>query len=630
MDTDDSLASGFGGAAGAALRPRGGRLMRLRLLLIDALGITASLFLAAEVRFDGMIPEAELRNLTLALPAVVIGKLLALNLFQCDRWSFRYAGPSELRRLLAALSLGSLLAWAFTYLVGPAGTSRAALLLEPLFSLFILGAVRFGFRVLPEGFTAADRVSRPTHNVIIVGAGDAGVMTLREILKHPQSDMAVVGFIDDDPRKKGVWIEGVRVIGGREEIAAAVEALKVDELLIAIPSADGETMRELVAACRDLKTRFRLVPGLLSIIKGDVDYGRIRRLRPDDLLGRETTEVRPETFTEYVRGKRVMITGAGGTIGSELSRQMRAAGAELALIDHSETAVYMIRQELEAAGTAPLSTYIADLRDARRLERIFADEKPEIVFHAAAFKHVPLMEENVGEAVTTNVFGTRNLYDCACRHRVARFTFISTDKAVRPTSVMGATKRAAEILLRRATNARAGGPVVSAVRFGNVFGSSGSAPLLFQKQIESGGPVTVTHPHVVRFFMTVQEAVFLVIQASMLAGGCELFVLEMGQAIRILDLARNMITLAGLRPEIDIGIVYTGLRPGEKLYEEVLTDGEYVQPAGVPKVFRIARDEAPAPGFEDELAALARAAESDDEEEMRAILRRIVPEYKPQ
>jgi FlaA1/EpsC-like NDP-sugar epimerase len=606
------------------------------LLFVDTLGITASFFLAAGVKFEGAIPAEELRLLAMTLPAVVIGKLLALNLFQCDRWSFRYAGPSELRRLLAALSLGSLLAWAFTYLVGPAGTSRQALILEPLFSLFILGAVRFGFRVLPEGFTNVERVDRATHNVIIVGAGDAGVMTLREILKHPQSDMNVVGFIDDAPEKKGVWIEGVRVIGGREEIAAAVEALKVDELLIAIPSADGETMRELVAACRDLKTRFRLVPGLLSIIKGDVDYGRIRRIRPEDLLGRETTEVRPESFAESVRGKRVLITGAGGSIGSELSRQMRAAGAELALIDHSETAVYMIRQELETGGGAaapahaPLSTYIADLRDARRLERIFADEKPEIVFHAAAFKHVPLMEENVGEAVTTNIFGTRNLYECACRHGAKRFTFISTDKAVRPTSIMGATKRAAEIWLRQRAESGAGGPVISAVRFGNVFGSSGSAPLLFQKQIEAGVPVTVTHPHVVRFFMTVQEAVFLVIQASMLARRCELFVLEMGQPIRILDLARNMITLAGLRPEIDIPIVYTGLRPGEKLYEEVLTEGEHVEPAGVPKVFLVARDEAPSPSFALELDELSRAAESDDEEAMRVLLGRIVPEYRPQ
>ncbi len=600
---------------------------RLLVTLVDALGIVGALLLAAEVRFEGEVPPGELRLVLLALPAIVAGKLLALSLFHCDRWSFRYAGPSELRRLLAALSLGTLLGWATTYLAGPEGASRAALLMEPLFSLFILGAYRFGFRVLPDHFRS--RPVEPLHarNVLIIGAGDAGVMTLREIRVNPRSDMNVVGFIDDEPSKKGLWVDGVRVIGGREEIPDAVRSLNVDEIIIAIPSAGGETIRELVAACREVKTRFRVVPGLLSIIRGDVQFDRIREIRPEDLLGRETTEIRPEVFEDLVKGRRVLVTGAGGSIGSELSRQLFAAGARLDLLDHSESAIYMISQELRgcAGGASGVKCHIADLRNAARVEAILAEVKPEIVFHAAAFKHVPLMEENVVEAVTVNVIGTRTLAAAAARNGVRRFTFISTDKAVRPTSIMGATKRIAEMWLLSGSFPDM---AVSAVRFGNVFGSSGSAPLLFRRQIESGGPVTVTHPHVVRFFMTIPEAVFLVLQASSLAAERDLFVLEMGQPIRILDLARNMITLSGLRPETDIPIVFTGLRPGEKLYEEVLTEGENVEPTKVKKVFRITRPEVLPESFAEKLEALVASA-AGGESDLRARIADLVPDYRP-
>lgn len=612
---------------------------RLLVSLVDALGVIAALFLSTGVRFDGDIPHDELCLVLLALPAVVVGKLVGLRLFECDRWSFRFAGAGELRRLLAALSLGSLLGWAFTYLVGPSGTSRAALLLEPLFSLFILGAYRFGFRILPDRFVrpqAHDVLSG--RNVLIIGAGDAGVMTLKEIRSHPRSDMNVVGFIDDDLSKKGLWIDGVRVIGGRSEIADAVKSLEVDEMLIAVPSAGGETIRELVAACREVKTRFRVVPGLLSIIQGKVPFDRIRELRPQDLLGRETLAVEPEQFTEQLQARRVLVTGAGGSIGSEICRQLCLAGAEVTLLDHSEAAIYMVMQDLHAfMPHAKVHSHIADLRDAARVRRILAEARPEFVYHAAAFKHVPLMEENVVEALTTNVMGTRHLAE-ACREAgVRRLTFISTDKAVRPTSIMGASKRAAELWLFHSAGAEAAaaaastearpGMITAVVRFGNVFGSSGSAPLLFHRQIAAGGPVTVTHPHVVRFFMTVAEAVFLVIQASLLAERQELFVLEMGQPIRILDLARNMITLAGFRPDVDIPIVFSGMRPGEKLYEEVLTEGEHVMPTRVPKVFRIDRDLVPGIEFAADWKAFEAAIESGEEETMRATLRRVVPEY---
>jgi FlaA1/EpsC-like NDP-sugar epimerase len=593
--------------------------------LVDALGILGALFLAAEVRFEGTIPIAELILVLLAAPSVVLGKLFAIRLFQCDRWSFRYAGPSELRRLLAALSLGTLLGWAVVFLVGPDGVSRAALLMEPLFSLFILGAFRFGLRVFPDRSPAATRSGKMTRNILILGAGEAGVMTLREILHHPASDMTVVGFIDDDPKKKGIWIEGVRVIGGREEIPAAVEALKVEEVVIAIPSAGGEMVRELVSACKAVKTRFRVVPGLLSIIRGDVAYDRIREFRPEDLLGRETTEIDPASFTAELAGRRVLVTGAGGSIGAELARQLKTAGAELILLDHSETAIYLVGQELKRSEADRVVCRIADLRNEERIRRILADEKPEIVFHAAAFKHVPLMEENVSEAIATNIVGTRHLVRAAEETGVERFVFISTDKAVRPTSVMGATKRAAEMLLLSRPH---GAMRIAAVRFGNVFGSSGSAPLLFRRQIEAGGPVTVTHPHVVRYFMTISEAVFLVIQAALLGEERDLFVLEMGQAVRILDLARNMITLAGRRPEIDIPIIFTGLRPGEKLFEEVLTEDEHIRPTPVKKVHRIARTETPLPELERTIDELAAASLREDDTALRERLRRFIPDFR--
>lgn len=471
--------------------------------------------------------------------------------------------------------------------------------------------------------------------ILLVGAGEAGAMTLREIRRHPASGMEVVGFIDDDPKKHGQSIDGLRVLGGREAIPSAVAELGVVEILIAIPSATGEQIRTLVAACREVKTRFRIVPGLISIIRGDVDYDRIRAIRPEDLLGREMTELDPSALVSFARDKKILVTGAGGSIGSELVRQLARAGARLVLLDHSESGLYEIMQELNGyygayesdrarKATRYFEAHIADIRNAARVKAIVSSAAPEVVFHAAAYKHVPLMEENVSEAAGTNVLGTRILAD-ACEAAGARqFVFISTDKAVEPTSVMGATKRAAELLLLSTRRKMA----ISAVRFGNVFGSSGSASLLFMKQIQAGGPVTVTDPEVVRYFMSIAEAVTLVIQSAILGGDNELYVLEMGQPIRILDLARSMITLAGLRPEKDIAISFTGLRPGEKLIEEVLTASQHARATIVPKVFRIDGDKVAVSGFEDLVRGMERASLTNDEAGLLELLRKMVPEYR--
>ncbi|RMH59681.1 MAG: polysaccharide biosynthesis protein [Candidatus Hydrogenedentota bacterium] len=594
----------------------------------DAASVFLAIFLAALVRFGSAIPAVEVSILLRAAFVMTAARLVGFGLFQCDRWSFRYAGASELRRLLAALSLGSLIGWAVIYLAGPEGTSRAVLLLEPIFTLFLTGAYRFALRVLPEHRRErrGGRLEKG-RRVLLVGAGEAGVMTLREIRNHPESDMNVVGFIDDDPGKHGLWIDGVRVIGGRNEIPRAVEALDVEEIILAIPSATGDQMRSLVAACREVRTRFRIVPGLLSIIRGDVPFERIRRIEPEDLLGRETLEIDPRRFADRLRGETVLVTGAAGSIGSEICRQVADAGARVILLDHSESGLFEIDGILRASRpeTPPL-VFVADIRNRERLEAVFRQTQPRIVFHAAACKHVPMMETNITEAVSTNILGTRNVLEVAESSGTERFVLISTDKAVRPTSVMGATKRFAEEILV----AHDGRIVRAAVRFGNVFGSSGSVVPLFRKQIEHRGPVTVTHPHVIRYFMTIPEAVHLVLEASFLARKTDLFVLEMGQPVRILDLARNMITLAGLRPDIDVPIVFTGLRPGEKLVEEVLTEGENIVPTEARKVFRVRGTGRPNPEVFRVVEDLEKRLYEATAEEIRRMLKRVVSEYEPE
>lgn len=592
---------------------------RLTIYLFDIVGIAVALYLAAAIRFEGEVPHDELILLLLAVPFVAGGKLFALYLFQCDRWSFKYAGTIELRKLLAALSLGSLISWALIYFLGPDGISRAVLLLEPLFSLFILGAFRFGMRIFPpeigRGMGEEKVDGRP---VLIVGAGEAGVMTLREIRRHPDSQLLVRGFIDDAPEKAGQWINGVRVLGGREEIKSASAALNIEEVIIAIPTAEGDVIRDIIASCRELQVRFRVVPGLMSIIQGDVNFENIRELRPEDLLGRETTELDHSVFESDFKGRRILVTGAGGSIGSEISRQLAAAGAHVILLDHSETALYMILHELRDrfGKDCPVDGRIGDIRCRERIANILSEVRPEIVFHAAACKHVSLMEQNPSEAVTTNIFGTVNLIEESEAVGVGRFVFISTDKAVRPSGIMGASKRIAELCVLSRTSTMP----IATVRFGNVFGSSGSVIPLFRRQIQAGGPVTVTHPYVVRFFMTIEEAVYLVLQASLAAEGKELFVLEMGQPIRILDLARNMITLSGLRPDVDIKVELTGLQPGEKLVEEVLTDRENVRPTKYEKIYRVERPLLLPEKFPDRLKSLREHTGVSDQDLMEELM----------
>lgn len=459
-------------------------------------------------------------------------------------------------------------------------------------------------------------------NVLIIGAGEAGRMVLREVRGHSELNLRVAGFVDDDPAKSGQAIDGVPVLGGKDAIPAAVAREQVGLVIIAIPSAPGRVIRAMVSACAGARVEVRIVPGIFEIIAGEVRLNQIREVKVEDLLGRETVRVESGPL---VQGKRVLVTGAAGSIGSELCRQILRGGPEkLTGLDCGETEMFYLDHEL---GVNPAwCGRIGDIRDESRLQVVFAAAKPHLVFHAAAYKHVSMMETNPGEAVKTNVFGTRAVLRAAVRAGVERFVFISSDKAVNPTSVMGATKRVAERLVLHTALHK---PLKCAVvRFGNVLASRGSVVNIFRRQIEQGGPVTVTHPEALRYFMTVAEAAQLVIQAGAMGERGEIFLLEMGDPINITDLARNMITLCGLEPDEEIKIAYTGLRPGEKLKEELLTAGEGTTPTAHPKIY-LAQPERLTRDLDAEIEKLARHTRVGDEPDITRCLAELVPGFIP-
>ncbi len=431
--------------------------------------------------------------------------------------------------------------------------------------------IRFITRFLRMRFRS--HATRDSKNVIIVGAGEAGLLVLNECRNNSLLNASVLGFIDDNPLKKGQLIDGVKVLGGRQDISTIVKFHKIDEIILAIPSAKGEDLRDILSCCDIPDVKIKIVPSFHKVIDGTFEI-KPRKIFLEDLLGRKPVDIDKRDVEGYIKDKTVLITGAGGSIGSELCRQIVQYNPEkIILFDHNENDVYFLEVELKTKFShIKFRTIIGDVQDVRLLKYVFSVYKPKVVFHAAAHKHVPLMEDNPISAVKNNVFGTRNLIYAATHYRVERFVLISTDKAVNPTSMMGATKRIAEILLQ--AKAKRNKTKFMAVRFGNVIGSSGSVVPLFKKQIEMGGPVTVTHPEVKRYFMSISEATSLVLQAGALGKGAEIFILDMGEQIKIYDLAKNLITLSGMVVGKDIAIEFTGLRSGEKLYEEILHDAE--------------------------------------------------------
>ena len=469
----------------------------------------------------------------------------------------------------------------------------------------------------------------PRKPVLLVGAGRAGVLAVREIQGRGDMDIEPIGFVDDDPLKQGMVIHGVKVLGTTDDLPALARQLPVDHVILTIAQADPNHLRRIAEICRRERLRVRTIPGLYELLQGQVAISRFRDVRVEELLGRDPVRLDVGELERFLSDRRVLVTGAGGSIGSELARQIaRFSPASLLLLDRAESALFEIDRELRALwpqlDPRPL---VADVGDEGRLRRLFAEHRPEVVFHAAAHKHVPLMESHVGEAVRNNVLATRGLGKLAAEAGTEALVLISTDKAVRPTSVMGASKRLAELVIQD-LDARYAGTRFLAVRFGNVMGSAGSVLEIFRRQIAEGGPLTVTHPEMTRYFMTIPEAAQLVLQAGAMGEGGEIFVLDMGEPVRIVDLARKMIALSGFAPGREIGIAFTGLRPGEKLAEELGLDDERIAKTRHPKIFIGKLSPYPAETVEQALTALATLVEAGDDGALRTLLSELIPESR--
>ena len=476
-------------------------------------------------------------------------------------------------------------------------------------------------------FRVNQNVEKST-KVLIIGAGSAGKLILREMFENPQLNMCPVGIIDDNINKLGKTYYNVAVVGTTDEIEQIAKNLNIDEIIFTITKIDNVRKREIIQICKKTKCKVKTIPGICEFIDGRVSIKSIRDVNIEDLLGRESIKIKDPEVVNFIKNKKVLVTGAGGSIGSELSRQIGNLNPkELILVDIYENNVYAIQQELlRKYHNLNLKVLIASVRDKKRMDEIFNTYKPEIVFHAAAHKHVPLMEDSPCEAIKNNVFGTLNTAKISAKYNVERFVLISTDKAVNPTNIMGATKRCCEMIVQM-LNKNSETEFV-AVRFGNVLGSNGSVIPLFKKQIEEGGPVTVTHPKITRFFMTIPEAVSLVLEAGAIAKGGEIFVLNMGEPVKILDLAENLIKLSGFKPNVDIKIEITGLRPGEKLYEEILMDEEGLTSTKKDKIYIGQPIEVNQLEFFDKLNSLKNAVELEDENEVRYLMKDLVPTFK--
>jgi len=540
--------------------------------LVSVLVVVAAYFL----RFDFQIPPEFLNW----LPEVIVGQVL-INLLVFMRSKlylrvWRYASIVELVAILTATTISQVLFFAvfeaLEMYTGELVVPMSVYLMIWFMLVVGVGGSRLLWRIIRDSFLK----QQPHHlRTLVVGAGSAGAMVARELRqKGHSSEFYPVAFIDDDPMKQGLAIMGLPVVGNRYRIPEIVEAQDIQKIILALPSISKEEVAKVIEICKSTKASIHILPSVAELIRGNMSMRLIREVRVEDLLGRDVIQTDLHGIAEYVSDQVVLITGAGGSIGSELCRQILPfSPKQLLLLGHGENSIYEIEQELRSTypGT-PLVTVIADIQDRERMEEVFADYRPAVVFHAAAHKHVPLMERNPAEAVKNNIIGTRNVAECAHQFGAERFVMISSDKAVNPTNVMGASKRVAELIIQSLD--RVSQTKFVAVRFGNVLGSRGSVVPIFKKQIEKGGPITVTHPEMLRYFMTIPEAVQLVIQAGALANGGEIFILDMGRPVKIADLARDLIRLSGLEPDRDIQITYSGIRPGEKLYEELLMSEE--------------------------------------------------------
>lgn len=549
-----------------------------KFIAIDSILIIISLYVSLLLRFDFHIPSEYVVFLKLSIVPVIVITIIFNVIFNMYRHIWKYASIEELLSIVYSITLSNIVFIVYSYFINYKLLEnqyfRFPFTVHIIFWILgtvLLGGTRFIYRITEE-VKFDESNSGKMSKLLIVGAGDAGALLIREIKKHKELKYKIIGLIDDENSKIGKSINGVKVIGTREDIVSIGNKYDVDEIILAIPSAALQTQKEILNICKKTKCKLKTVPGIYEIIDGKVNISKIRNVDIEDLLGREPVKLDVNNISKYIKDKVVLVTGGGGSIGSELCRQIvKFNPKELIILDIYENNAYDLQMELKYSyPNLNLKVIIASIRDYGRMNQIFKEFSPNVVFHAAAHKHVPLMEENPREVIKNNVLGTYNVAMCSHYFNVEKFVQISTDKAVNPTNIMGASKRFCEIMIQ--TLDRVSNTEYVAVRFGNVLGSNGSVIPLFKKQIAHGGPVTVTHPEITRFFMTIPEAAQLVLQAGAIAKGGEIFVLDMGEPVKIAELARDLIILSGLQPDVDIKIKYTGLRPGEKLYEELLID----------------------------------------------------------
>ncbi len=613
---------------------------------LDILLLGASWYSAFLLRFNFDIPVDSAGVVVRLLPVVILIKIIVFYFFNVYRGMWRYTSLIDLFNIIKASALSTLLIIVLIMFSHSfAGFARSVLVIDGVVTLIFIAGSRVCLRLYFEttsedgvgnGALTARLLGRKKNrkdviNLLIIGAGDSGEKIFREIRDNIRLKYKVVGFLDDDYGKQGRMIHGIPVMGRIDELKAVAENMNAHEVLIAAPSATSEQMRAIVECCKLSGLVFKTLPGLGELIDGKISVNAIRDVAYSDLLGRQVVHLEEERIGAYIEQKQVLVTGAGGSIGSELCRQIcRFNPKTIVLFDQAESPLYEI--DLELRRNFPyiqIVPVLGDIRNKKRLIHTFELHSPQIVFHAAAYKHVPMLEIQPWEAILNNISGTRNVVAIARQFKVERFVLVSTDKAVRPTNIMGTTKRIAELMVQGQNCDEGAATRFITVRFGNVVGSVGSVVPLFKRQIEQGGPVTITHPEVTRFFMTIPEASQLILQAGAMGKGGETFILEMGTSVKIADMAKDLIRLSGLEPDKDIKIEYIGLRPGEKLYEELITQGEDIVPTDHKKIMVLSGQTCDQYYLNGQIDEIVQAAKNQDATQIRTLLKQIVPEYNP-
>lgn len=596
-------------------------------VVIDAILLIITVYGALYLRFEHLVMDEYFHRVTISLPWLLLSYIGSFMLFKVYQRMWRYAGSRDLLVLWGGTTLGGVIYWLGLFIVGIA-LPRTVFAMSYVLATGALCLVRLAFHYFLIGYRHQLKRSESGVPVLIVGAGDAGAMIAKEILTDVHKKRELVGFIDDNVLKHNLIIQGCKVLGNRHDIPQLVSLHGIKEIIIAMPSAKAQAIRSVVEICTPLKCSVNILPGIYQLLDNQVSVSQLRPVDIEDLLQRDEVTLDTAQIAEYIANKCVLVTGAGGSIGSEICRQvLQHTPKHLVLLGHGENSIYLIHKELShkyGKSGITLTPVIADITNREQLQEVFETYQPQVVFHAAAHKHVPLMEMQPRAAVINNIQGTRNVAELAGQNGVERFVMISTDKAVNPTSVMGATKRVAEKVIQMVATRFTTKYMV--VRFGNVLGSRGSVIPLFREQILAGGPVTVTHPEMVRYFMTIPEASRLVLQAGAMGQGGEVFLLDMGEPVKILDLARNLIRLSGYEPDVDIAITFSGLRPGEKLYEELLTAGEGTAHTKHDKIYEAPIEAVDEQWLEVNLAKLMQCHGADA---VIAGLQILVPAYHP-